>query len=42
MLTRIKDQLAAFLKGFYYVIPQPLLSIFDNREIELVLCECLR
>lgn len=38
MLTRIKEQLAAFLKGFYEVIPQPLLSIFDHREIELVLC----
>lgn len=24
--------------GFYDVIPQPLLSIFDHREIELVLC----
>merc|ERR1711907_773155 len=38
MLERIKDQLGAFLKGFYDVIPQPLLSIFEHREIELVLC----
>ena len=38
MLDRIKDQLSAFLRGFYDVIPQPLLSIFDHREIELVLC----
>lgn len=38
MLDRIKDQLSSFLQGFYEVIPQPLLSIFDHREIELVLC----
>jgi hypothetical protein len=38
MLDRIKDQLSSFLRGFYDVIPQPLLSIFDHREIELVLC----
>ena len=38
MMVSIKDQLSAFLQGFYSVIPQPLLSIFDHREIELVLC----
>jgi hypothetical protein len=38
MLYSIKDQLSSFLRGFYDVIPQPLLSIFDHREIELVLC----
>jgi len=38
MLSSMKDQLSSFLKGFYEVIPQPLLSIFDHREIELVLC----
>ena len=38
MLNSIKDQLSEFLQGFYDVIPQPLLSIFDHREIELVLC----
>jgi E3 ubiquitin-protein ligase NEDD4 len=28
-LTRIQPQLAEFLKGFYDVVPEPFLSVFD-------------
>lgn len=28
-MTRIQPQLAEFLKGFYDVVPEPLLSVFD-------------
>jgi hypothetical protein len=28
-MTRIQDQLAELLKGFYDVVPEPLLSVFD-------------
>jgi E3 ubiquitin-protein ligase NEDD4 len=37
LLDRIKDQLAEFLRGFYDVVPEPLLSVFDFQEIELLL-----
>mmetsp|Transcript_14870 Transcript_14870/g.19615 ORF Transcript_14870/g.19615 Transcript_14870/m.19615 type:complete len:762 (+) Transcript_14870:270-2555(+) len=38
LCDRIKDQLTAFLTGFYDVVPEPLLSVFDFQEIELLLC----
>lgn len=38
MVTSISEQLAAFLKGFYKVIPRHLLSIFDHQELELIMC----
>jgi len=37
LLGSIKDQLTAFLDGFYDVIPEPLLSVFDFQELELLL-----
>lgn len=36
-MGRIKDQLLEFLKGFYDVVPEPLLSVFDFQEVELLL-----
>ena len=33
----IKPQIDALLKGFYDIIPQKLISIFNNRELELVI-----
>ena len=33
----IKPQIEAFLKGFYEIIPQKLISIFNYRELELVI-----
>ena len=33
----IKPQIEALLKGFYAIIPQKLISIFNYRELELVL-----
>eukprot|EP01039_Chlorochromonas_danica_P003256 gene3256-3567_t len=36
-LTRIQDQLCELLRGFYDVVPEPLLSVFDFQELELIL-----
>ena len=36
-LGRIKAQLASLLTGFYDVVPEPLLAVFDFQEIELLL-----
>jgi E3 ubiquitin-protein ligase NEDD4 len=36
-LGRIHAQLLEFCKGFYDVVPEPLLSIFDFQELELLL-----
>ena len=33
----IKQQIDALLKGFYEIIPQKLISIFNHRELELVI-----
>ena len=38
VFDRIKEQLAHFLKGLYDVIPQGLLSVFDFKELELLIC----
>lgn len=36
-LGRINNQLLEFLKGFYDVVPEPLMAVFDFQEIELLL-----
>lgn len=36
-MGRISQQLTEFLRGFYDVVPEPLLSVFDFQEIELLL-----
>lgn len=38
LLLRMRDQLTAFLVGFYDVIPEALLSVFDFQELELLMC----
>ncbi|CAN0122907.1 unnamed protein product [Ascophyllum nodosum] len=38
LLVRMRDQLTAFLVGFYDVIPEALLSVFDFQELELLMC----
>ncbi|CAM9757293.1 unnamed protein product [Heterosigma akashiwo] len=35
---RVQAQLTALLAGFYEVVPEPLLSVFDFQELELLLC----
>ncbi len=37
MTTAIKDQINAFLKGFHELVPKELISIFDERELELLI-----
>lgn len=37
MMTRIKVQLVELLRGFYDVVPEPLLAVFDFQELELLL-----
>ena len=38
ILDKVNPQLAQFLRGLYDVIPHPLLSVFDFKELELVIC----
>jgi len=38
LLERVKEQIKALLVGFYDVIPEALLSVFDFQELELLLC----
>lgn len=38
MLERIRPQVTELLLGFYDVIPEPLLTIFDFQELELMMC----
>jgi len=38
MLDRVRPQLTELLLGFFDVIPEPALSVFDHQEIELLLC----
>jgi len=38
LMDCIKPQLNALLLGFYDVIPEPLMTIFDFQELELCMC----
>ena len=38
LMTRIQPQLTELLLGFFDVVPEPALTIFDCNELELVLC----
>jgi E3 ubiquitin-protein ligase NEDD4 len=40
-LTRIQPQLAEFLKGFYDVVPEPFLSVFDFQVRSYAVRYCL-
>lgn len=37
-VSRVKVQMAAFLEGFHEIIPKKLLEIFDENELELLMC----
>lgn len=37
LMTRIKGQLEEILRGFYEVVPEPFLSVFNFQELELLL-----
>ena len=37
-LERIRPQVTELLLGFYDVIPEPMLTIFDFQELELMMC----
>ncbi|XP_052098137.1 E3 ubiquitin-protein ligase NEDD4-like isoform X1 [Mytilus californianus] len=36
--SRIREQMGAFLKGFYALIPKDMIQIFDENELELLMC----
>jgi hypothetical protein len=38
MLDRTKHQTAELLLGFFDVVPEPALTVFDPNELELILC----
>jgi len=38
MLNRTKPQMTELLLGFYDVVPEPALTVFDFSELELMLC----
>lgn len=38
MLERCKLQLTELLLGFFDVVPEPVLTVFDSNELELILC----
>jgi len=38
MLDRVKPQMNELLLGFFDVIPEPLLTVFDFQELELLMC----
>mmetsp|Transcript_13405 Transcript_13405/g.29667 ORF Transcript_13405/g.29667 Transcript_13405/m.29667 type:complete len:781 (-) Transcript_13405:1579-3921(-) len=38
MMGRVKPQLNELLLGFFDVIPEPILTIFDFQELELLMC----
>ena len=37
MAKDIQEQIEAFLEGFHEIIPANLISIFDSRELELMI-----
>lgn len=37
LTTSIKDQLDAFLEGFYEIVPKEHIAIFDEKELELLI-----
>lgn len=37
-VARVKDQMLAFLDGFGSIIPLNLIKIFDEHELELLMC----
>lgn len=38
MLERFKAQMTELLLGFFDIVPEPALTVFDSNELELILC----
>lgn len=38
MLDRTKPQITELLLGFFDIVPEPALTVFDTNEMELILC----
>lgn len=38
MIHSVKQQLDTFMKGFHELVPSELISIFDDKELELLIC----
>lgn len=38
LTTAIRPQINAFLDGFHELIPRELISIFNDKELELLIC----
>ncbi|KAI3425184.1 hypothetical protein D9Q98_008953 [Chlorella vulgaris] len=38
MTTAIRPQIDAFLKGFWEIVPRKLISLFNDHELELLIC----
>ena len=38
MTSSIRSQIKSFLEGFYEIIPKELISIFNEQELELLIC----
>jgi E3 ubiquitin-protein ligase NEDD4 len=38
VLSRVSEQVKHVVQGFYDVVDEPLLSVFDFQEVELLLC----
>ena len=38
MTSSIRSQIKSFLDGFYEIIPKELISIFNEQELELLIC----
>jgi len=37
-VARVKEQMSSFLDGFGSIIPLNLIKIFDEHELELLMC----
>jgi E3 ubiquitin-protein ligase HUWE1 len=37
LVTEVKDETKAFMRGFYSVIPRCIISIFDEDELDFLL-----
>lgn len=37
-VSRVKEQMTGFLEGFGSIVPLALLKIFDENELELLMC----
>ena len=38
MTTAIRDQISAFLAGFWDLVPRDLAALFSDHELELLIC----